>query len=344
MIDAYEIGIQLLLQDDVSAGLVVINQGLADVDRAIAVTSAKLAGLIQEANQAAKAVAAVAGQGRAPAVQPAPVATAPEGGPASDSGRVAAREPVEAPAGQQARREPIADAPSLPPASPPAAPTAAADRSEPVIATNVSMPAVTVSPAPVNVVAREPARSTTAEVISTPSVSPSPPVAPPPSTTRQEPVAAMPVSSVAAVRQPILREVSSPNVMRGSPVSGAPVAVTAAVNRSLAPAEASGRGGSARHRASPPEARRREQPVAPGGGSAPQARGGEPGRAPERAAGASSSEREQGQSAGGSVTLDGRLVGRWLTDHMAGEASRPPSGTTFFDARQTPAWNVSGAI
>ena len=67
MIDAYEIGIQLLLQEDVSAGLDVINLGLADVDRAIAATSAHLVGLGQEAERVAKAVSATVG-GKLPQV------------------------------------------------------------------------------------------------------------------------------------------------------------------------------------------------------------------------------------------------------------------------------------
>jgi hypothetical protein len=47
MIDAYEIGIQLALQDGVSAGLEVISRELAEVDRAVAATSAGIANLTQ---------------------------------------------------------------------------------------------------------------------------------------------------------------------------------------------------------------------------------------------------------------------------------------------------------
>ncbi len=42
---------------------------------------------------------------------------------------------------------------------------------------------------------------------------------------------------------------------------------------------------------------------------------------------------------GGDVYLDGTLVGRWIADHLAREATRPPAGATGFDTRLTPAWS-----
>lgn len=36
--------------------------------------------------------------------------------------------------------------------------------------------------------------------------------------------------------------------------------------------------------------------------------------------------------------LDGHYVGRWLSDHMAREASRPSATTTGFDPRLTPSY------
>ena len=47
---------------------------------------------------------------------------------------------------------------------------------------------------------------------------------------------------------------------------------------------------------------------------------------------------------GGSVMLDGRLVGRWITDRMGREAERAPAGMTRFDARQSAAWRSSSAM
>jgi hypothetical protein len=70
----------------------------------------------------------------------------------------------------------------------------------------------------------------------------------------------------------------------------------------------------------------------------------------ERSAVASSSGGERGGSGGGgdgvsgTITLDGHLVGHWMGDRMARDASRPGAGTTFFDPRQSPAWTPSGAL
>ncbi len=41
---------------------------------------------------------------------------------------------------------------------------------------------------------------------------------------------------------------------------------------------------------------------------------------------------------GGAVYLDGALVGRWLSDRLAREASRPGGGATGFDPRMGPSW------
>lgn len=70
MIDAYEIGIQLALQDGVSAGLEVISRELAEVDRAVAATSAGLLNLTHAAEATVRAITAAAGA-RAP-VMPNP--------------------------------------------------------------------------------------------------------------------------------------------------------------------------------------------------------------------------------------------------------------------------------
>jgi hypothetical protein len=68
-------------------------------------------------------------------------------------------------------------------------------------------------------------------------------------------------------------------------------------------------------------------------------------RRADRAIAPQPTPREQGDmGGGGTVMLDGRLVGHWLSEQMARQASRPPGGTTFFDPRQTPAWTPSGAL
>ena len=62
----------------------------------------------------------------------------------------------------------------------------------------------------------------------------------------------------------------------------------------------------------------------------------------ERAAAPLGADRGSGGGEMGPVMLDGRLVGHWLSERMARDASRPPAGPSFFDARQAPAWSPSG--
>ena len=40
----------------------------------------------------------------------------------------------------------------------------------------------------------------------------------------------------------------------------------------------------------------------------------------------------------GNIILDGRVLGRWLADRLAHAADRPPSGSTNFDPRLGPSW------
>jgi len=40
----------------------------------------------------------------------------------------------------------------------------------------------------------------------------------------------------------------------------------------------------------------------------------------------------------GQLLLDGSLLGRWIVDHLAREADRPPAGVTAFDPRQGRSW------
>ena len=41
----------------------------------------------------------------------------------------------------------------------------------------------------------------------------------------------------------------------------------------------------------------------------------------------------------GDIIIDGMRLGRWLTNAMARQASRPPSGPVAPDPRQTPLWS-----
>ena len=40
----------------------------------------------------------------------------------------------------------------------------------------------------------------------------------------------------------------------------------------------------------------------------------------------------------GDVFLDGMRVGRWMSDNLAREATRPQAGSTAFDPRLGPTW------
>lgn len=331
MIDAYEIGIQLLLQDDVSAGLAVINRGLAEVDRAIAATSANLAGLVSEADRAAKAVATAVG-----AKVPQPVASEPkaavatgevpnrpakESSPAAittapvDAGGQRAGEPPTAPfkatsrEEQQPRQEPLASS-GAERVSTASAPAKLAGSDAEVLKRREAGPAISAGEtAPVRKI--EGAR---------PSVD-----VPMRRSDRQ-------ASSAAAKRSGAAAPNSTLAVTATIGPSRAVLSSAPALSQVGAPMAGQSAGGPDRAAAAPWSS---GHLVTPQVSSA---------RSIERAAAPQSPGRERAESGGGAVMLDGRLVGQWLSEHMAREASRPPSGTSFFDARQTPAWNVSGAL
>jgi hypothetical protein len=46
----------------------------------------------------------------------------------------------------------------------------------------------------------------------------------------------------------------------------------------------------------------------------------------------------EGRPDGGDIYLEGAVIGRWFTERMTREASRPTTGSTAFDPRLTPAW------
>ena len=331
MIDAYEIGIQLLLQDDVSAGLAVINRGLADVDRAIAATSASLAGLVSQADRTAKAVAAAVG-----AKVPQLVASEPR--VAMETGEVPSRptresSPAAVPtapvdAGEQRRGEPSA------------APFKAVSTEEQqpkqqsLGASGVERVSTASAPAKLG--------STDAEL---PKQREAGPVIGNGETAPVRKVEKTQSAADAPVRRSD-REVPSAAARR--PVPAAPnstLAITATVGPSRAVSSSAptlsqvGVAMPGQSAAGPDRAA--AAPWSTGQFVTPQASSA---RSTERATAPQSQGRERAEGGGGAVMLDGRLVGQWLSEHMAREASRPPSGTSFFDARQTPAWNVSGAL
>ena len=86
--------------------------------------------------------------------------------------------------------------------------------------------------------------------------------------------------------------------------------------------------------AAPVAARRQAAPIepAPNQALAPQLAAALPTLAP------SAEPAQNGGGEGGAVYLDGALVGRWLSERLAREASRPGGGATGFDPRMGPSW------
>ncbi len=336
MIDAYEIGIQLLLQEDVSAGLAVINGGLAEVDRAIAATSADLVGLVQKAEAATRAVAAALG-GRS---VPAATADQPAGATA-----------------EQVKHLKLERAPAAPPV---VLPGSAADTGEPNTA-QVVAPAAQSAGTPssreqVAVVqeTRERTVPSSAPVLSGPpertaddrgeqaaqvGSTASDPVALP------EQITSVAPSSKNPVQQPAKEVATAAQEQRRSVTPPSPrLALTASINHAQSRSMPEAPAGRARHMSMANAAARPERPAAPWSGVEQVGFHTQTTRLQEKPAAPRSAGQDRNDTGGGTVMLDGRLVGQWLSDHMAREASRPPAGTSFFDPRQTPAWTVSGAL
>lgn len=333
MIDAYEIGIQLLLQEDVSAGLAVINRGLADVDRAIAATSVNLAALGQEAERVVKAVSAAVGVKAPQQATAEPKSTAStgdvaasatsknspldQGDPAIDRLRQLGPEASASPskATVAGDREPTQSSrvPSVPERNVEASsPTVAAAREIETPGQQSHVPLAKASDAPPSGRASD----------ATSSLGPSPQ-----QSNRELDIAAAGPKQGAAAPNPSLAVMAAVRHTRGS--GSSPTVRSSPVRAQVADRF---QGAQERVAAAPWSTldRTTQQPTTI--------------RPAERAAAPQSPGRDRTEGGGGTVMLDGRLVGQWLSEHMGREASRPPGGTSFFDARQTPAWTVSGAL
>ena len=336
MIDAYEIGIQLVLQEDVSAGLEVINRGLAEVDQAIAATSANLAGLLQKAETGTKAVAVgmSAPTSPAPAIDHSAERTAEQ--VVQDLPPKSAV-PVSVTRSAEKANVPdaMAVAPSIPAAPPP---THAPSNDKPASLPSVIREETVASVAPISdspaetIVSEEPAGKTNTESRPSESVALAPIV---PAAPRQnEPVHPPAVEVATAAHE-------SPRSVRPPP--SARPALTAFVNQARRPDTSATQPEQARYQPTAVLPSRRERAAAPWSGRDTSRVRTETNVSQDRTVSQQTASQEPKQSADGTVMLDGRLVGQWLADHMAREASRPPAGTSFFDPRQTPAWNVSGS-
>ena len=340
MIDAYEIGIQLALQDGVSAGLELINRELAEVDKAIAITSAGLTNLSRSAEIATKAISR--------AVQ-ARVSTSNEALPS-----VIAKEPDQA--GPKQR---VPDTAATARVSLSDNKSEARDLPVEQVTSRAVAPLVSAGPT-------EDARALQ-----------SPPSLSPPSFVARQETASRPslerdqtaVSSIGSVDQPRptsptaslggdrhqerqvrpVYELARPKQGASSP--GVPGRNREIITSSIAKIVQGPRESFARDQRGREVPRRNEvrtelrhPTVAPWSSTGNEPTIGVGSRPVERAVAPQPASPERSEGSGGTVMLDGRLVGYWLSEQMAQDASRPPSGTSFFDPRQGPAWTASGAL
>ncbi len=367
MIDAYEIGITLALQDGVSAGLAAVRRDLGALDTAIAATAQGLARLQAAAGGAVAASEAELYRVAAAMVRPG-VVTRPQAAPA---------EPAAAPAAAAARvleREVAAPvrataapaAPSSERAAPPghaAAPLlpAAAPTAVPVAATPVS-----VAPMPAEVpgsaAASRPAVTPDMRVtVLAPAVSLPPPVAP-----GVMAAAPLPRPAAAPVTVSVLPQSSASRAPGQRPVlerrvTAAPAAPElAAFARTMVPARMAQATTSretrrevVRHLPESAHGRTAALPAHAASRSVPRPWAAAPvaqlvpGMAAPAAAMTATPLRQTAEQVGqqvaagpthGDVYLDGQLMGRWMADRMTRDADRPPSGPTGFDTRRSPAW------
>ncbi len=352
MIEAYEIGIRLALQDGVSEGIAAIRRDLGSLDQAIAQTTLRL-GQLQRIGAQALAASQELPERTAsglPARRPAPM-TMPT--PLLEA------EPLASPVDAQTVTPMPLPSPR-PPAGPPSVLTAIrtpAKEPDPVSPTVVIRPAAavvetTTRPAAVAV---EGVRA---------AISPRPPEQPAaaPSSGAVPPVPA-PVAAVAArLAGPKLQvsnlmareggraqETASPSPARRAP----PAPDRAAVAPQQVPAEPGrreevrplvqrrdeAREVHARHSAAasgPPVARVMPALAAPAGVLSPTSSVAP--AASSSYAPPPTSSRARETSVRGDVFFDGARVGRWMSEQMARDAGRPNTGPTGFDPRRSPAW------
>ena len=303
MEDAYVIGIRLALDNGVSAGIAAIAHDLEGLDGAIAATTAHLSQLRTAAGATGEAIAAdfqrLARQGERLVRVPTPP-------------------PVElAPA-------------SSPAASPPASPTLSYRTMSPS-----SSPTETTLPAPTTPLPRErpnPPVIRIAPVVSlpqssslmTPALDATPPSAPP---------ARPPTAPNIDVPRPSVRLAppATSSAHGKSPDRGHNQPVTAPATAPVRPlpAATSGEGPLARSAHDRPAATAAAAPFA----YAPAAYApATPASAAPAAAGHSSGPAQ------GDVFLDGMRLGRWMTSHLAHEATQPPTGASAFDPRMGLSW------
>ncbi len=368
MIEAYEIGIKLALQDGISDGIAAIRRDLGSLDQAIAQTALRL-----DALQRIGAQALAASQGRVeqavsgplprrPAAvvmpppplgepetlaAPSPAEVAPVGPTRASAARVLASAPVPAPSA-------LMPAGEAGPASQPVSP-----RPGVVVAPAVVRPATPAAESAQGVTGPKlPERLPVAPVPR--AVLPGEPAGTGPGVVRQVVpelratgfVAPAGERSQGRVLQPTVPGVAPPALASLAPVVP-PVPVSRTPIAPQAPAEPGSRAAARlpqvrtgetrgvrlpRPAAVPDVPTMRMSPVTGVPAAlAPPVSPAASRPAPSYAPPASSSRAKE-SSMRGDVFLDGARVGRWMSEQMARDAGRPNTGPTGFDPRRSAAW------
>ncbi len=324
MEDAYEIGIRLVLENGVSAGIAVLQNDLAAYDRALAATTGRL----RTVTEAGRGMKAPVGQSGAGSVVP-------------DAARRAEAEVPDA--GQ--RHVPVT-APAMPlPAASFQAPTAA---SSVAVAAPATLPPVAL-PVPSMPQAALPGR-----IPGLLQVRQRSPAAP------EQPVRAKAEAEAQQTVPPLRHGPATAALMVMAvpppPPRYARYAPTPAAGQRPAVATPDGPDGRTMPVAAPD---RREDPPAPLAvralfrssawnapptGADPASAGAQVAPRPANATAAAATPAAPVAAAAssgpvrGDVYLDGARVGRWMSDRLAREADRPQAGVTGFDPRLGPAW------
>jgi len=321
MEEALAVGVRLVLDDGVSAGIASMRRELAAMDRAMAATSAGAAQVrlmsdgversVAAGLRAARQGASLLGHAAPPAVpaEPAtPVGTAPVGTPpvGTTPGRAEWPKPETVRAPEPTRDERMAPVVRIfVPAEEPVRPEAPV-RTEPrgVGAIAPERPLAIVPPVPAAAM-----------------------VAPM--------VPAVPVAAGLAPSRGAVAEAERPVARADGFAPVAPRVSVSAVMNLPAASETMAPVVPALPRAAPPDAlpgvMAPASAVAPASVSASAPGGSPPGVAiPER--------KPDGGPNQGDVFLDGTRVGRWMSDYLAREAGRPQGGSTGFDPRMSPGW------
>ena len=352
MIEAYEIGIKLALQDGVSEGIAAIRRDLGSLDQAIAQTTLRLSqlqqigaqALVASQEQPERTASSLLARRPAPVMTPLPT---PEPEPVAASVEAQTARPTQVPVLRpQAGPPPVLTATRAPagepsPVSPPV--VTRLDVAAPVVA--APLPAVVVD------VVRAPGGPRPPEQPAAPPLAGTVPAAPPPVVAEIAKLVTPKLQGgdPVAKRDERTRELTLPRPAgRVLPTSEsealAPQQTSAELGRREKGRQPIHRHGELREvqaRQSDavsdlPAARMVPTPAKPAAIFSPTssvAPPASPSYAPPAA-----SPRTRETSVRGDVFFDGVRVGRWMSEQMARDAGRPNTGPTGFDPRRSPTW------